>query len=59
MRIERSSMLEVLQQEYVKKARAYGVAEGKIVRKHAFRTPNCRSSRSSGFSLPPRSAGRC
>ncbi len=37
MRIERSSMLEVLQQEYVKLARAYGVAESKIVRKHAFR----------------------
>ncbi|MGA9402419.1 ABC transporter permease [Haladaptatus sp.] len=37
MRIERSSMLEVLQQEYVKLARAYGVAERKIVRKHAFR----------------------
>ncbi|GAA0255826.1 ABC transporter permease [Haladaptatus pallidirubidus] len=36
-RIERSSMLEVLQQEYVKLARAYGVAEQKIVRKHAFR----------------------
>ena len=37
MRIERSSMLEVLQQEYVKLARAYGVAERTIVRKHAFR----------------------
>jgi peptide/nickel transport system permease protein len=36
-RIERSSMLEVLQQEYVKLARAYGVAERTIVRKHAFR----------------------
>ncbi|WP_227379215.1 ABC transporter permease [Haladaptatus halobius] len=36
MRIERSSMLEVLQQEYVKLARAYGVSEQKIVRKHAF-----------------------
>jgi peptide/nickel transport system permease protein len=36
-RIERSSMLEVLGQEYVKLARAYGVSEGKILRKHAFR----------------------
>ncbi|QCJ46010.1 MULTISPECIES: ABC transporter permease [Haloprofundus] len=36
-RIERSSMLEVLGEEYVKLARAYGVSEGKILRKHAFR----------------------
>lgn len=35
-RIERSSMLEVLNQEYVKLARAYGVSERKILRKHAF-----------------------
>lgn len=36
-RIERSSMLEVLNDEYVKLARAYGVSETTIVRKHAFR----------------------
>lgn len=36
MRIERSSMLEVLSKEYVKLARAYGVPESTIVRKHAF-----------------------
>lgn len=36
-RIERSSMLEVLGQEYVKLARAYGVSERTILRKHAFR----------------------
>lgn len=36
-RIERSSMLEVLSEEYVKLARAYGVAESTILRKHAFR----------------------
>ncbi|MFC6824099.1 ABC transporter permease [Halopelagius fulvigenes] len=36
-RIERSSMLEVLGEEYVTLARAYGVSESKIVRKHAFR----------------------
>ena len=36
-RIERSSMLEVLNDEYVKLARAYGVRESTIVRKHAFR----------------------
>lgn len=36
-RIERSSMLEVLGEEYVKLARAYGVSETTILRKHAFR----------------------
>jgi peptide/nickel transport system permease protein len=36
-RIERSAMLEVLSEEYVKLARAYGVSEGTILRKHAFR----------------------
>lgn len=36
-RIERSSMLEVLHQDYVRLARAYGVPETTIVRKHAFR----------------------
>jgi peptide/nickel transport system permease protein len=36
-RIERSSMLEVLGQEYVKLARAYGVKETTILRRHAFR----------------------
>jgi peptide/nickel transport system permease protein len=36
-RIERSSMLEVLGEEYVKLARAYGVRERTILRKHAFR----------------------
>ena len=35
-RIERSSMVESLQGEYVKLARAYGVSETTIVRKHAF-----------------------
>ena len=35
-RIERSSMLEELNEEYVKLARAYGVPEQTIVRKHAF-----------------------
>jgi peptide/nickel transport system permease protein len=36
-RIERSAMLEQLSQEYVQLARAYGVADRKILRKHAFR----------------------
>ncbi len=36
-RIERSSMLEVLSEDYVRLARAYGVKEGTILRKHAFR----------------------
>jgi len=36
-RIERSAMLEVLSEEYVQLARAYGVQERTILRKHAFR----------------------
>ena len=35
-RIERSSMVDSLQEEYVTLARAYGVPESTIVRKHAF-----------------------
>ncbi|APX97574.1 ABC transporter permease [Natronorubrum daqingense] len=38
MRIERTQMIESLQGEYVKLARAYGVSERTILRKHAFRT---------------------
>lgn len=37
MRIERSSMLDVLNKEYVHLARAYGVRERTILRKHAFK----------------------
>ncbi|MWG36961.1 ABC transporter permease [Halomarina oriensis] len=37
MRIERSSMLEVLKKPYIDLARAYGVPERKITRRHAFR----------------------
>ena len=37
MRVERSSMIESLQKEYVQLARAYGVSERTIMRKHAFR----------------------
>ena len=37
MRVERSSMIESLGAEYVKLARAYGVPERTIMRKHAFR----------------------
>lgn len=37
MRVQRSSMLEVLQQDYVQLARAYGIGESTILRKHAFR----------------------
>ena len=37
MRVERSSMLEVLGKEYVRLARAYGVSESTILRRHAFR----------------------
>lgn len=36
-RIERSSMLESLNEEYVRLARAYGVDERTIMRKHAFK----------------------
>lgn len=37
MRLERAEMVESLQKEYVQLARAYGVSEGTILRKHAFR----------------------
>ncbi|WP_254864373.1 ABC transporter permease [Halovivax gelatinilyticus] len=37
MRIERSSMVESLQEEHVRLARAYGVPERRVLRKHAFR----------------------
>ena len=36
-RIERSAMLEQLSQDYVRLARAYGISDRKILRKHAFR----------------------
>ncbi|WP_120245645.1 ABC transporter permease [Halopiger aswanensis] len=36
MRVERTQMIDSLQGEYVKLARAYGVPEGTILRKHAF-----------------------
>ncbi|MDG5758396.1 ABC transporter permease [Natronococcus sp. A-GB1] len=36
MRVERTQMIESLQGEYVKLARAYGVPERTIMRKHAF-----------------------
>ncbi len=36
-RYTRSSMLEVINSDYVRTARAKGVAEGKVIRKHAFR----------------------
>ncbi|MFC3228396.1 ABC transporter permease [Marinibaculum pumilum] len=36
-RLTRTAMLEVLRQDYIRTARAKGVAEGRIVRRHAFR----------------------
>jgi peptide/nickel transport system permease protein len=36
-RIERSSMLEVLNKDYIGLARAFGIGEGTILRKHAFK----------------------
>jgi peptide/nickel transport system permease protein len=36
-RIERSSMLDVLNKDYVQLARAYGISERTILRKHAFK----------------------
>lgn len=36
-RMTRSSMLETLQQDYIRTARAKGISEGKVIRKHAFR----------------------
>jgi peptide/nickel transport system permease protein len=37
LRMTRSSMLEVLRQDYVRTARAKGVAENRVIRKHALR----------------------
>ena len=37
MRVERSAMIESFQKDYVRLARAYGVPERTIMRKHAFR----------------------
>lgn len=37
LRMTRSSMLEVLRQDYVRTARAKGVAEGKVIRRHTLR----------------------
>ena len=36
-RMTRSSMLETLQQDYIRTARAKGISEGKVIRKHALR----------------------
>ena len=36
-RMTRSSMLDTLQQDFIRTARAKGVAEGKVIRKHALR----------------------
>ena len=38
MRLERAEMLESLQSEYVQLARAYGIPERTVLRKHAFRS---------------------
>jgi len=37
MRLERAEMVDSLQKEYVQLARAYGISEGTILRRHAFR----------------------
>ncbi|MEA4900366.1 ABC transporter permease [Desulfitobacterium sp.] len=36
-RMTRSSMLDTLQQDYIRTARAKGISEGKVIRRHAFR----------------------
>ncbi|WP_407306481.1 ABC transporter permease [Desulfosporosinus sp. SB140] len=36
-RMTRSSMLDTLQQDFIRTARAKGIAEGKVIRKHALR----------------------
>lgn len=36
-RMTRSSMLDTLQQDYIRTARAKGISESKVIRKHAFR----------------------
>jgi peptide/nickel transport system permease protein len=37
MRIQRSSVLDVLSEEYIKLARLYGISDAKILTKHALR----------------------
>jgi peptide/nickel transport system permease protein len=43
-RYVRSSMLEVMSQDYIRTARAKGVAERFVILQHALRMPRCRSS---------------
>ena len=45
VRLIRSGMLEVLQQDYVRTARAKGLAERGVIYRHALRNAACRSSR--------------
>jgi peptide/nickel transport system permease protein len=42
VRFIRSSMLEVLNQDYIRTARAKGLAESQVVRRHAFKNAACR-----------------
>jgi dipeptide transport system permease protein len=46
-RMTRSSMLEVLSEDYVRTARAKGLSPLRVIGVHALRTPCCRWSRSS------------
>jgi peptide/nickel transport system permease protein len=58
LRYIRSAMLEILQQDYLRTARAKGIGRFKVIYKHALRTRWCRSSRSSAWRFPPCSAAR-
>ena len=42
-RITRASMLEVLSEDYIRTARAKGVAAQWVLLRHALKTPRCRS----------------
>ena len=52
-RMTRTSVLDVMGEDYIRTARAKGQVERIVLFKHALRTPRCRSSPSSG------SASRC
>lgn len=52
MRYVRSSMLEVVRQDYVRTARAKGLSEGKVIYKHALRNALLPIVTFIGFALP-------
>ena len=57
-RMTRSSMLEVIRQDYIRTARAKGVPEKMVIRKHALKNARSRSLPLSAFSSVPFLAAR-